>query len=98
MAPPVPRRRPGWLNLRQASLQLGRSPTVTLRLAVIGKIRVRLASGSLPLYSAEDVERIAGDPHQQDGRSRSRKAPGGGGDAPRPARSRRRQQSDRAGA
>jgi hypothetical protein len=59
MASPVECLNSGWLNGRQASKQIGCSPTVLLRLGLIGRIRTKLDPGSPPRYSAEDVARIA---------------------------------------
>jgi hypothetical protein len=74
MASSVECRHSGWLNGRQASLQIGCSPTALLRLGLIGRIRTKLEPGSPPRYSAEDVARIARDCQRQGDRPRKRPA------------------------
>jgi hypothetical protein len=73
--PPVPFRNADWLTARQACQQIGCSPTVVMRLALLGQIRTRLDPGTYPRYSAEDIARIVDDGRRKDGRSNPR--PGG---------------------
>jgi hypothetical protein len=48
-----------WITQRQASRQLGCSPTAVQRLGLLQKIRTRLDPGVPVRYHAEDVRRIA---------------------------------------
>jgi hypothetical protein len=48
-----------YLNARQSRLIIGCSPSALQRLAMLGRVQVKLEEGCYPRYLRSDVERIA---------------------------------------
>jgi hypothetical protein len=61
MPPPVVAINPDaeWINGREASREIGCSPTALQRAALLGQVRIKLDPGIPPQYNRADCKRIA---------------------------------------